>query len=124
MHEDGGVGVGVDDAGVGGVPLGDLVGVLGGGQSAADVEELPDADVAGEVAHRAAEELAGGHRDAGDARVLLAQRVAEFLVHGVPVLTPEPVVPEARRVRHGRVDFERNGVLGVVGRAHGCLLGK
>jgi hypothetical protein len=42
--------VDVDDPGVGGDALGDLVGVLGGGQAGADVQELPEAGLAGQVA--------------------------------------------------------------------------
>ena len=56
VGEDQRVVVDVDDPGVGGDPLGDLVGVVRGGQAGADVEELPDAGLAGQVAHGAAEE--------------------------------------------------------------------
>jgi hypothetical protein len=55
---DGGVAVGVDDAGLGGEALGDLVGVVGGGHAAADVEELADAELR-QAAHRVGQEQAG-----------------------------------------------------------------
>jgi hypothetical protein len=55
-----GVVVGVDDLGVRGHPLGDLVGVVGGGQPGANVEVLADAGVTGQVPDRTGEEGPGG----------------------------------------------------------------
>jgi hypothetical protein len=57
--------VDVDDAAVGCGGLGDFVGVVGGGQSGADVEVLADAFCYCEVADGPCEEGAGGLADAG-----------------------------------------------------------
>ena len=61
--EDQGVVVDVDDAAVGCHGLGDLVGVAGGGQAGADVQELADTGLGGQMAHRANEEGAAGSRN-------------------------------------------------------------
>ena len=60
--------------------LGDLVGVVGRGQAGADVEELPDPGLAGQVAHRPAEEPALQPGDMGDAREHLQDHVADLAV--------------------------------------------
>lgn len=99
MREDDRVVVDVDDAGVGGDALGDLVGVLGGGQARADVEVLADACPAGEVGHGAAEERPVGARHFADAGVHGGDVVADLFVHLVVVLAAEPVVPHAGVVR-------------------------
>jgi hypothetical protein len=48
VREDQGVVVHVDDPGVGGGALGHFVGVVGGGQAGADVQELANREPAGE----------------------------------------------------------------------------
>jgi hypothetical protein len=55
-----GIVVDIDDPGVGGDPLGDLVGVVGGGQAGADVQELADLRLTGQVADGTGEEPPGG----------------------------------------------------------------
>ena len=67
MHQHEGVVVHVDDPGVRSDLLGDLVGVVRGGQARADVEELCDPGVGGQVADRAGEEPALHPGDMGDA---------------------------------------------------------
>jgi hypothetical protein len=59
--------VDVDDPGLGWDKLSDLMGVVGGRQPGADVEELRDAIIHGEPAHRLAEE--GAHREGGQRKV-------------------------------------------------------
>jgi hypothetical protein len=53
MGEDHRVVVDVDDPGVGSDALGDVVGVVGGGQAGADVEELADAVDRDQLVYRA-----------------------------------------------------------------------
>ncbi|GAA3208599.1 hypothetical protein GCM10020256_05170 [Streptomyces thermocoprophilus] len=116
MGEDDRVVVDVDDPGLGGVTLGDLVGVVGGGQAGADVEELPYAGLGDEVAHGAAEEPAVGLGVVADARVQLADLVAGLLVDFVVVLAAKPVVPDPGGVRLVGLDplvqLARGGGLG------------
>ncbi len=95
----------VDDAGSRRDPLRDLVGVLGGGQPGADVEELAEPHLTGEELHGPAQEravLAGGHPDRGERGGHL---VGGLTVGGEVVLAAQPVVVPAGRVRHARVDF-------------------
>lgn len=47
--------------------MGDLMGIVGGGQTGADVKELPDARVADQVGHRAYEERPLGAGEFADA---------------------------------------------------------
>jgi hypothetical protein len=60
--------VDIDDPGVGGDPLGDLVGVVGGGQAGADVQELADPGLAGQVGDGPDEERARAAGDLDDLR--------------------------------------------------------
>src|SRR6185437_2372969 len=93
----------------------DLVGVARGRQPGADVEELTDALGSRQVAHRPGQERPvglGGQPDAGID--------ADCGVPGAPVgrevvLAAQPVVVDARDVRH--VDVETTVYLGVLGRS-------
>ncbi|KIX79764.1 hypothetical protein SF12_02540 [Streptomyces sp. MBRL 601] len=67
VAEDDRVVVDVDDAGAGVDALGDLVGVVDGGQSGADVQELGDARLPGQVRHGPPEEGAVGAGHVPDA---------------------------------------------------------
>ncbi len=98
------VAVDVDDPGVGGVPLGDLMGVVGGGQPGADVEELAYPLLDGEVPHGAAQELAAGARHVDQAGEDLLDLVPGLPVDLVVVLPAHEVVPEPGGVRRARVD--------------------
>jgi spermidine/putrescine transport system ATP-binding protein len=93
----------VDHPGVRRDRLGDLVGVVRGGQAGADVEELADADLGGQVAHRAGEEgpVRPGRED--QVRVGLEGRVAGRPVHRVVVDAAEPVVVDPGDVCHAGV---------------------
>lgn len=87
-----------DDTGLGGEPLGDLR-VVGGGQTGADVEELPYAALGHRIPHRTVEELpvrAGVRADAG---VEPADLLSHLLIDDVVVLAAQPVVPDPGRVR-------------------------
>jgi len=97
----------VDDPGFRRDGLGDLVGAVEGGQAGADVEELPDAHLPGQVPHGAAHERAGGAGDDSDVGEGGQELVAGRAVDGVVVLSAEPVVPDPGRVRHGRVELGR-----------------
>src|SRR5690606_26850369 len=94
VGEDERVVVDVDDAGVGRGALRHLVGVVDGRQAGADVEELPDADLAGQVPDRAGEEGPGVPRHVHDLRVDGDELVAGGAVDGVVLLAAQPVVPD------------------------------
>ena len=66
MYEHERVVVDVDDLGLRRYLLSDLVGVVSRGQAGADVEELPDPGLVGQVAHRASQETALQAGDMGD----------------------------------------------------------
>src|SRR5439155_23065187 len=82
MDQHQGVVVHVDDAALRGDRLGDLVGVVGGGQAGADVEELPDARLAGQIPDGPDEKGAGGTGDLDDIREYLTHLIAELPVDG------------------------------------------
>jgi hypothetical protein len=105
MRQDQRVVVDVDDARLRSHPLGDLVGVVGGGQAGADVEELPDAGLTGQVTHRAGEEGAARLGVLHNGREDLADLVADLAVDGVVVLAAEPVVPDPGAVGGARVQL-------------------
>jgi hypothetical protein len=67
VHQHQRVVVDVDDPGVRRDLLGDLMGVVRGGQAGADVEELRDPGLRGQVADRPGQEPALHPRDVGDA---------------------------------------------------------
>ena len=90
----------VDDLGLRGGALGDVVGVVRGGQAGADVEELADARLPGQVPDRAGEEGPGGAGVLHDRREGLEHLVADLAVDGEVVLAAQPVVPDPGRLRH------------------------
>src|SRR5271165_3169409 len=86
--------------------LGDLVGVVGRWEAAADVYELADAQVAGQVPDRAPQEttvLSAGY-------LCIGQQAAQFLgrlpVGSEIILSAKKVVVDPRNVRDG--DIERS----------------
>jgi hypothetical protein len=97
--------VDVHDPGLGGDPLGHLVGVVGRRQAGADVEELADPGLAGQVADGADEELAGAAGDLDDLGEGGTELVAGVAVDRVVVLATQPVVPDPGRVRHTAIDL-------------------
>jgi len=113
-----GVVVGVDDLGVRGHPLGDLVGVVGGGQPGTNVEELTDAGVTGQIPDRTGEEGPGGAGVLDDRRERLENLVADLAIDGEVVLAAKPVVPDPGRLRHVGVDLGR--LPGASGRGAVC----
>ena len=100
----------VDDPGVRRRCLRDLVGVARGGDSGADVEELPDTRLPGQVADGAAEEgavLAGldrRRRDRGD------EPVSDLPVGPEVVLSAQQVVVDPGGMRHAGIDLGRQPV--------------
>jgi hypothetical protein len=119
MGQDDRVVVDVDDLRVRGDPLGDLVGVVGGRQAGADVQELADLRLAGQVPDGAGEEPPGGAGDVHDLGIDGAIVVTGVAVHREVVLAAQPVVPDPRRVRHLGVDLRGLGRLAGTGRAVG-----
>ena len=105
-----GVVVHVDDLAFRRHPLGHLMGVVARGKAGADVQELPYPGFSGQVPDRAGEKAPGGAGDHGDAGEYLPVLVAGLAVDGVVVLAAQPVVPDPRRVWHGRVDARPGGV--------------
>src|SRR5690606_18386820 len=79
--------------------------VVDGRQAGADVEELPDADLAGQVPDRAGEEGPGVPRHVHDLRVDGDELVAGGAVDGVVLLAAQPVVPDARGLGDRAVDL-------------------
>jgi hypothetical protein len=83
------------------------VGVVGGGQAGADVQELADARFAGQVADRTGQEPTVGTGGLHKARHQLQRHLGCLLVGGEVVLAAEEVVPDAGGVRHAGVDLGR-----------------
>ena len=98
-----GVVVDVHDAALRGRPLGHLVGVVDRRQAAADVEELADPGLAGQVADGAVQELPVAAGQVGNRGIHLPQLLAELAVDREVVLAAQPVVPDPRRMRDHRV---------------------
>jgi hypothetical protein len=108
--------------------LGNLVGVVGGGQAGADVKELADASLTGQVGDRAGKERPGGARVLHDRREGRKDLIADGPVGGGVVLAAQPVAPDPGRLRHRGVDVDVDVELwrlrlAVVGElpAMGCL---
>ena len=99
--------VDIDDPALRRHRLGDLVGVVGGGQAGADVEELADARLTGQVPDRADQEGPGGASVLDDRREGLENLVADLAVDGEVVLAAQPVVPDPGRLRHVGIDLGR-----------------
>jgi hypothetical protein len=93
-----GVVVHIDDAALRGDLLGDLVGVVGGGQAGADVQELADAGLAGQVADGTGQKRPGGAGDVDDPGEGLTKLLGDLAVGGEVVLAAQPVVPDSGRV--------------------------
>jgi hypothetical protein len=110
MQQHDGVVVDVDDPAVRRLALGDLVGVVRGRDAGADVEELPDAGLPGQVPHRPGQELAVGLHRLRQLRIRLQGQLARLAVGGEVVLAAEPVVVDPCRVRPAGVDARRRGL--------------
>ena len=108
VHQHHGVVVDVDDLGVRSHPLGDLVGVVGGGQAGADVQELTDARLTGQVPDRADQEGPRGASVLDDRRERLENLVADLAVDVEVVFAAQPVVPDPGRLGHVGVDLGRD----------------
>ena len=108
--------VDVDDPAVRRDALRDLVGVVGGGDPGADVQELPDSGLPGQEADRAGEERAVGAHRVHQVRVGLQGLLAEFPVGGEIVLPAQPVVVHPGDVRHAGVKVGHVVTKGMRGR--------
>jgi hypothetical protein len=97
----------VDDARVGRGALRHLVGVVAAGQAGADVEELADARLGGQIVDRAAEEGAVLPDARDDVRILLDHQLGGLAVRLEVVLAAEPVIVDPRDRRHAGVDLRR-----------------
>lgn len=80
------------------------MGVLRGGKTGTDVQELPDALLLDQVAHAPAEEGPVDAREPDDVGIHRRNPVADLAVNGEVVLTAQPVVPDPGGVRHVGVD--------------------
>jgi hypothetical protein len=78
---------------------------LHGGQAGADVEELSDAGLRGEVVDGSDDELPGLLGQLHDAGEPGNARVPGNTVGGAVFLAAHPVVPDPRRMRHRRVNL-------------------
>ena len=93
------------------------MGIVGGRQHAADIQELADALLAGQILDRASQEGPVGAGLGDDDRQHLGDPVACLPVDGKVVAAAQPVVPDPGRMRHGRVEHPTglgNGT-GIVG---------
>ena len=104
MGQDQGIVVHVDDLGLRGHALGDLMGIVRGRQAGPDIQELADPGLAGQVPHHPPEEQAVLARLPHDVGQHLLDAITHLAVNGVVVLAPQPVIPDSRRVGHGRID--------------------
>ena len=98
-----GIVVGVHDPGVRCHLLGHLVGIARCRQPGADVQELPDARLAGQVPDRPPQEGPVRPGLGHDARQHRRNLVASLPVGRVVVRAAQPVIPDPRRMRHRRV---------------------
>ena len=103
VQQDDRVVVDVDHPGIRGFPLGHLVRVVAGGDPGADVQELADAGLGGQVPGRPAEEGAVGAHPEPQARRRGQHALGGLPVGGEVVLAAEPVVVDPGRVRHAGV---------------------
>src|SRR3569833_620987 len=105
----------VDDAGLRVVLLGDLVDVLGGRQTAADVDELGDATLADEVTDGPQTEPAVLDDDLPDARIGGERLSRAVTVHLEVVLAAKQAVDDAGDRRDGERDHWLEAVDRIVG---------
>jgi hypothetical protein len=97
----------VDHAGRRRDRLGDLVGVVRGRDAGADVEELPNAGLGRQVAHRATQERTVRAHGEDQVRIGLESLVARVPVDLVIVLAAQPVVVHPGHVGHAGVQLRR-----------------
>ncbi len=97
----------VDDARLRRRPLGHLVGVVGGRQAGADVQELPHPGLVDQVLHRPAQERPVGPDAGQHARVGRDDLLGGLAVGLVVVLAAEPVVVDPGRVGHADIERQR-----------------
>src|SRR5262249_27273059 len=81
-------------------------------QPGADVEELPDPRLLGQVPDAAGQEAPRGPSDVRNAREHVGVCIACGAVYSVVVLAAEPVVPDPCRVRHGCIDTSSGSGIG------------
>lgn len=105
VHDGMRVVVDVDDPAVGGDGLRDLVDVLPGRQARPDVEELADAQLRGQIVHRAHEERAVGQHHLLRLRDGQHHLVRGVAVHDVVVPAAEIVVIHPGDARSASVDL-------------------
>jgi hypothetical protein len=91
--------------------LGYLVGVAWGGQARADVEELADTALAGQVADGTGQERPVGPRAGHYLRTLAHHFLGSLAVGWVVVLTAEPHAVDAGRMRY---EWVKKGIGGAI----------
>ena len=97
--------VDVGDRALGRHLLRQFVGAARGGQAGTDVQELADAAVTGQVAHRPGQERPVGPCPGHHVRAAAGHLVADRPVGFVVILAAEPVVVHPRRMRHPRIEL-------------------
>ena len=104
MGKDDRIVVDVDDSGVRLNGLGDLMGVVRGRDASADVQELPDASLGGQVPHDSGQERPVGPDARGDIRIGLERRVTGLAIGGIVIPAAQPVVVHPGDVGHAGVE--------------------
>jgi len=89
---------------LGGDGLGHLVGTAGGRQARADIQELPDHALPGQVANRAGEEGTVGACSGGHLGAASSDLSGDPAVSRIMVFAPEPYVVDPGRVSDPRVE--------------------
>jgi hypothetical protein len=107
MRHDQRIVVDVDDATPRRGRLGDFVGVVGRGQPGADVEELTDPCLGGQVADDADQEPALGARGVNNVWQGGTNPLADLAIDRVIVPAAQPIVPDPSRVRLSDVDIRK-----------------
>jgi hypothetical protein len=83
------------------------MGVVGGGNAGADVEELADAGLAGQIPHRPGQERAVPTHALYHVRVFPHGGLGSCPVGGEVVLSAEPVVIDAGDMRDAGIDLRQ-----------------
>jgi hypothetical protein len=109
VREDKRIVVDIDDPGIWGDPLRDLMRIVVAGQPGTDVKELADPSLAGQVTNHPGDEMAGRASLVENAWIEVREQVTGLLVDRIVVRAAQPVIPDPRRYGHSGVDLNGHG---------------